>query len=194
VKFDLLFVTYLVAVGACLLVFLVFANARRTAFSRNDKTAAGRSSLARAGNLAAAATIANFYFAASNRNWIGVLVAIALFCLSIVLFRRALAAFDGLKPGIAYTTSPPDILVFKGPYSSVRHPIYLAYIMAWMGAFGLAPTLLSVGILFGMVILYYRAATFEESLILSSAVSDQYEKYRKDTAMIIPRFSKLFKR
>ena len=185
---------YVLAAGACCLLLVYFAVARRTLFSRDQNVQEGRSVLANAGNLAALVTVANFILAAGGQGWFHVLAAVTLLTISLSVFKSAIAAFDGGKPGIAYTTTPPPFLVSKGPYSRVRHPIYLAYILMWLAAACLVNNLAGIIVCVGMSFLYYRAASFEERLILSSAFGKDYQAYKEHTFMILPWFVPLSKR
>ena len=76
-------------------------------------------------------------------------------------------------------------LVTSGPYSSVRHPSYCAYIMCFLGLFLLVPSLLTLLLIPG-VWGYYLIAQREEEMLLDH-FGEEYEKYRQHTGMFLPR-------
>jgi protein-S-isoprenylcysteine O-methyltransferase Ste14 len=76
-------------------------------------------------------------------------------------------------------------LVTNGPYSSIRHPSYSAYMMCFLGLFLLVPspvTLLLIPGIWG----YYLIAQTEETMLLKH-FGEEYEEYREHTGMFIPR-------
>lgn len=91
------------------------------------------------------------------------------------------------KPSAAYADDAPVAIVTHGPYSMVRHPFYLAYLLAFAaGAIvtnhwyaWLGPALLTLT--------YYHIALSEEKLILQSENRDLYHQYQQTTGALLPR-------
>ena len=191
---DVLLLVYVFAWGSCVALMGYFAFARRTIFSREKGALRGRALLARAGNLSAVAAVGNCLINVNQRTWLGAVLSLLLCIASLVLFRSAITVFGKKRPGIAYTSEPPSALVSQGPYSRIRHPIYLAYLLMWGASTVLPWNILGLVIVSVMAILYYRAALFEERLILDSGLGATYRDYQRTTSMIIPGLRALFRR
>jgi protein-S-isoprenylcysteine O-methyltransferase Ste14 len=118
-------------------------------------------------------------------SWAGV----ACFAVANGLYWWALLAHGKDRPAFAFARVTPPAFTERGPYRRVRHPIYTAYLVAWLAgavATGLPWLLLTV---LGMGLLYYRAARLEEELFLASPVADDYRQYRRRTGMFVPRLT-----
>jgi protein-S-isoprenylcysteine O-methyltransferase Ste14 len=69
----------------------------------------------------------------------------------------------------------------------LRHPIYSAYLLAWIaaplatGQFWLLLPAAAMGCL------YYRAARQEENSFLTSSFAPRYKDYQERTGMFLPR-------
>jgi protein-S-isoprenylcysteine O-methyltransferase Ste14 len=78
-------------------------------------------------------------------------------------------------------------LVTSGPYTRIRHPLYLA-----VDCFGLSLALISANWLFaaffalGLVLLFYRIPREEQMLI--DQFGDDYRDYMQHTGRILPKF------
>lgn len=76
------------------------------------------------------------------------------------------------------------VLVSKGPYSHIRHPLYLGEIVATLGvAIALGGWAPMIGWAFIVALQMYRSV--EEEKLLSEALPD-YREYQRQTARIIP--------
>ncbi len=76
--------------------------------------------------------------------------------------------------------------VCTGPYRVARHPIYLAYVLTYLGTFLIYPSGWFATVLltwFGMLFIRIR---YEESLL--RAVFPEYQEYSERIAMFAPRF------
>ena len=105
------------------------------------------------------------------------------------LFWWALAAHGRRRPAFAGVPVAPAAFVRAGPYRLVRHPIYTAYLLAWLAgaaATGCPWLLLPVAL---MGTLYYRAARQEEDAFLNSPFAPHYRDYQRGTGMFLPRLS-----
>jgi len=86
---------------------------------------------------------------------------------------------------VAETHSTPGGLVTTGVYSLVRHPQYLGWLLAHVGASILASaqaSLLFTPVLVAVVYLISRA----EEADLSEAFGDEYRRYQEKVPMLIP--------
>lgn len=112
---------------------------------------------------------------------------VACFAAAQGLFWWALATHGRRRrPAFAFVPVAPACLVRGGPYRLVRHPIYTAYLLAWLAgavAVGL-PWLLLAVVLMGA--LYYRAARQEERSFLAGPLAPQYREYHQRTGMFLP--------
>jgi protein-S-isoprenylcysteine O-methyltransferase Ste14 len=111
------------------------------------------------------------------------------FALANVLFWWALAAHGRRRPAFAFVPVPPVSFTTAGPYRFIRHPIYSAYLVGWLGGVALAQQpwlLLPVA---WMWLLYNRAARQEEQSFLGSSFAAAYQDYRGRTGRFLPRWS-----
>lgn len=82
----------------------------------------------------------------------------------------------------------PRQVVTWGAYSRIRHPFYAAFLLAFLGAFVVAPhpwTLLTL--VYGLVVLNVTAAR-EEQRLLASAFGAEYQDYMRRTGRFVPRW------
>jgi protein-S-isoprenylcysteine O-methyltransferase Ste14 len=93
-----------------------------------------------------------------------------------------------IRPRFAFSQEMPERLVISGPYRVVRHPLYLAYGVAWAGGVLLTANPWLLIPLLWMNLLYYRAACREEQVILCGPLSKAYAQYRAATGMFLPAF------
>jgi len=111
------------------------------------------------------------------------IIVVASACLLFVCSLRC----HPRKPGKAFATIAPDTLVKRGPYGVVRHPIYLSYIMAWLGMVLLTGSTLVAILTAWMTVLYTIAARMEEDVIRQSANATRYLSYTRDVGMFLPK-------
>jgi len=76
-------------------------------------------------------------------------------------------------------------LVMKGPYSRIRHPSYLSYVLSFIGLVLMIPSALTVILLVGIPG-YYMAAVREEQLLISH-FGDGYRNYMMKTGRFMPK-------
>jgi protein-S-isoprenylcysteine O-methyltransferase Ste14 len=115
------------------------------------------------------------------------LIGLAGFVLSLLLFWWAVAATRQHRLCLAYADAKPTSIYTTGPYSYIRHPFYLAYIIFW------SSTAMVVGGWQWMsaVILtfwYIHIAKGEEKRLLASVLATDYATFRERTGMFVPRF------
>ena len=111
-----------------------------------------------------------------------------LFGLALWLFVWTIRATRSTPPTLAFATDAPDILFCHGPYRYVRHPFYLSYILFWIGTAVSAarPGTWAVPLVMGA--LYFQAASREERKFARSALAPDYDAYRRQTGMFLPRW------
>jgi protein-S-isoprenylcysteine O-methyltransferase Ste14 len=178
-----------------LLIFLFlacvfcFGWARRNYFMRTSETPTLRRGLRPMGTILAMVNLAAIGWQGSDRLGVQSLTVIACFISSLLLFFAALRSHGEYRPAIAFTPGAPQVLNMRGPYRSVRHPIYTAYLLFWGGGLIAAPmaaTFASFGLMFWF---YYRAAGEEENAIAHSPLAQAYSTYSRTAGMFFPRFA-----
>ncbi len=124
----------------------------------------------------------NLYgFALSDSwHWIGILLAVSGFILSIV---GAGTLNNVLSPYIS--PSPKGRLITTGIYRKIRHPIYLG-IMILLFGFTLIFSSLSKFIIFIIAVIFFVKKAFEEERLLLHRYP-KYQNYKQKTGMFLPK-------
>ena len=125
--------------------------------------------------------------------WLGIAGPVLVWCgvagftAAQGLYWWALATHGRRRPAFAFVPVAPACLVQRGPYRLVRHPIYTAYLLSWLAGAAATgqPWLLLTVLVMGA--LYHRAARQEEQSFLAGPLSSQYQEYRRQTGMFLPR-------
>ena len=114
------------------------------------------------------------------------------FCLDIIgssfiLSAIVLTATAANHLGSAYDRIiAPSSLVTTGPYSFSRHPIYLSYILLFVGfAFSLH-SISFAALLAAVCLFYYRQRIRIEEDLLGASFGEEYKRYQAATKMLIP--------
>lgn len=115
--------------------------------------------------------------------------AVALYILAYTLFHAALRTHGRDRPAFVFTEVTPCSFCASGPYRYIRHPLYAAYLLAW-----LAPVLATaqwwlVATTAWMAALYTLAAWQEERAFAQSSFAAEYQRYRQQAGMFWPRLS-----
>ena len=117
--------------------------------------------------------------------WAG--VGIAMYAASLALFLSAIEAARRTPMTRTFVYEPKcDTILSTGPYRVVRHPIYLAYSLAWLAAptaMQNVPLGLTAIVMIGC---YVASAREEERRLISGPSAAVYEKYRAGTWRLIP--------
>ena len=74
-----------------------------------------------------------------------------------------------------------------GPYAYIRHPFYTAYLLFWLGCAIATSSLILFLVFLSLAVLYTIAALGEERNFSRSAISDEYEAFRKATGFFWPK-------
>jgi len=117
------------------------------------------------------------------------IAAAALLLTSLGLYEWTRHTIRGRRFGCGWGTHVPDELCEAGPYRSVRHPIYLAYMLAFLANLVAIPHWLTALSFAGNVALFTYAARSDETGIATSAIAADYAAYRKRVGMFWPKLS-----
>ena len=101
-----------------------------------------------------------------------------LLIIAILLFRSA-----------HFVTSEdqrPRRVVRTGAFRYVRHPLYLASILVYLGLVVSTASFFSLAVFVGIFIFYNYISSYEEKL-LESEFGDEYIKYKRKTGKWVPR-------
>lgn len=102
------------------------------------------------------------------------------------LFQWAYRQHKAQKPGRAFTPDVPEILVTSGPYSRIRHPVYAAYILSFLGMIvGTMDGVLALAWLL-LVVLYFKAAKIEDRLLEQSVHASICRLYQQQSGLLLP--------
>lgn len=80
----------------------------------------------------------------------------------------------------------PPVVITKGAFRFVRHPLYLSGLIAYLGLFFITFSLFSLLIIAGIFFFLNFAADFEEKKLLSF-FGKQYADYRQRVGKWIPK-------
>lgn len=105
----------------------------------------------------------------------------------IILGLALIAAVYFFKSGhvVISHDKRPDSVVATGAFRYVRHPIYLAVILIYLGLTVSTLSLFSLAILVGILIFYNYIAGYEEKL-LEARFGAEYREYKKRTGKWAP--------
>jgi protein-S-isoprenylcysteine O-methyltransferase Ste14 len=117
------------------------------------------------------------------------LVGFVVMVAAIGLFFLTIGASRTARLRMAFDEGNPRGLVEEGPYRYVRHPFYVSYIV-FFSAFALATwSLVAIGPVILLVVIYVLAARMEERLFAGTEMAGAYDAYRQRTGFFFPRLS-----
>jgi|SRR5581483_11670557 len=93
---------------------------------------------------------------------------------------------------VLYDAQRRGILATTGPYSYIRHPQYLGFILIMFGFLLQWPTLLTLAMFPVLVVMYVRLAHQEEREVRAE-FGEPYDRYAEKTPAWIPHFSDLWR-
>jgi protein-S-isoprenylcysteine O-methyltransferase Ste14 len=105
-----------------------------------------------------------------------------------VLFCAGYLARIGLKIVFGEVREEP-VIIREGVFNIVRHPIYLGAILIYIGLFLLTISIVSLIVLIIIILFYHFIARYEENLLLQQFGKD-YEKYKKEVPMWLPKIKR----
>ena len=94
------------------------------------------------------------------------------------------------KQGANPNLDNPNSLVTTGPYGLVRHPQYssgIVFLIGWFLAWGGIYSLIILPI---VILAICIQAIIEEKYILINKFGDEYNRYKKNVGMLVPKFVK----
>src|SRR6266540_1696816 len=92
---------------------------------------------------------------------------------------------------VLYDAQQRRALAMAGPYSYVRHPQYVGFILVMFGFLLQWPTLLTLAMFPVLVVMYVKLARNEEREALAT-FGDDYRRYMADVPGFTPHLSRLF--
>jgi protein-S-isoprenylcysteine O-methyltransferase Ste14 len=81
-------------------------------------------------------------------------------------------------------------LVTSGPYAYIRHPLYTALFLAYLGTL-LALQSWVLAAWFPVFVASYLVFANEEETVMERAFGEEYARYRRETEMFFPKWSKI---
>lgn len=94
---------------------------------------------------------------------------------------------------VLYDAQQHRSLAVSGPYSHVRHPQYVGFILVMLGFLVQWPTLLTLAMFPVLVVMYVRLARAEEREAIAE-FGDAYRAYMKNVPGFLPRLDRLLAR
>ena len=83
----------------------------------------------------------------------------------------------------------PNSVVANGAFRYVRHPLYLASILTYLGLTVSTVSLFSLALFVGIFVFHNYIASYEEKL-LDARFGEEYRKYKRRTGKWVPRIGK----
>lgn len=112
------------------------------------------------------------------------IIGILLYLSGLTLFLWGI--FTTKKLEFAFSSNV-DVLVTSGPFSVVRHPFYLSYSLIWLANSLLFNSIFLWITLTYLVAFYLFSAKREEEAILRSNYAQDYQEYKRNVGMMLPR-------
>jgi protein-S-isoprenylcysteine O-methyltransferase Ste14 len=122
--------------------------------------------------------------------WNGVAATVLLLA-SLALYEWARRAVRERGFHIAWSGDVPDSICDEGPYALIRHPVYLAYMLAFLAMAVALPRLATAAIFVLNAALFTHAAVTDERSLAGSPLGEAYARYKRSTGMLFPRFRRL---
>lgn len=104
-------------------------------------------------------------------------ILVVAFITALYLFRSGHVVLEG--------EHRPERVVTNGAFKYVRHPLYLASILTYLGLSISTLSLLSLVLFVGIFIFYNYLASYEEKL-LKEKFGEEYKKYEQKTGKWVP--------
>jgi len=83
----------------------------------------------------------------------------------------------------------PNSVVVNGAFRYVRHPLYLASLLTYLGLTVSTLSLFSLALFVGIFVFHNFIANYEEKL-LEARFGEEYRKYKKKTGKWVPKIGK----
>ncbi len=134
--------------------------------------------------------IASIYYAFATQEsfeFISPTICAIILAISLCLFWSSVSTAKSLDFAFSNRVGK---LVLVGPFSIIRHPFYLSYILAWLSTTLLFNSFFHWITLVYLVTFYISSARNEEKVILQTEYSEEYLRYRQNVGMFLPRIWK----
>jgi protein-S-isoprenylcysteine O-methyltransferase Ste14 len=92
---------------------------------------------------------------------------------------------------VLYDAQQRRALAMSGPYSYMRHPQYVGFVLVMVGFLVQWPTVLTLVMFPVLVVMYVRLARAEEREALAE-FGEEYRRYMADVPGFIPRLGRIF--
>lgn len=110
----------------------------------------------------------------------------------LVLIIAGYLSMKGMKTVFGEIRDKPEVIQ-KGVFGIVRHPVYLAEILTYLGLLFLSISIVSAFIWLLAIIFLYGISRYEERLLLDN-FGDEYREYMSRVPMWIPKLSSLYRK
>jgi protein-S-isoprenylcysteine O-methyltransferase Ste14 len=122
---------------------------------------------------------------AAGDLWAG--AGIAIYAVSAALFLAAIEAARDAPMTRTFVYEPRcQTILTTGPYRWLRHPIYLAYSLAWLAAPIATHNLVLALTAVAMITCYVLSAREEERLLAAGPRGDEYRAWQARTWRLLP--------
>jgi len=91
---------------------------------------------------------------------------------------------------VLYAAQTTRTLATTGPYSRIRHPQYVAFVLIMFGFLLQWPTVLTLAMFPVLIYMYARLARYEEETV-AREFGEAYRRYADDVPAFIPRLAQL---
>lgn len=91
---------------------------------------------------------------------------------------------------VLYNAQSSETLATTGPYTYVRHPQYVGFVLVLLGFLVQWPTLLTLAMFPVLVVMYVRLAISEEREV-RAAFGPAYDLYAAEVPRFVPRWSRI---
>jgi protein-S-isoprenylcysteine O-methyltransferase Ste14 len=118
------------------------------------------------------------------------IIASTLLAGSLALYEWARHTIWRRRFGVAWGGHVPEAVCDAGPYRFIRHPVYTAYLLAYLAVLVAIPHWLTAGIFVVAVVLFVHSAIDDERTLAASELSADYAGYRGRTGMFVPKLSR----
>ncbi len=122
------------------------------------------------------------YWTTFLKNWVPESVRMTMLGLALLITLTLLWKGHRVISG----KERPNHVVDTGAFSYVRHPIYLAALLAYLGTTLSSLFLLSFALLIPIFVFYNYIASYEEKL-LKARFGEVYREYKRRTGKWVPR-------
>ena len=119
------------------------------------------------------------------------IVSAVLAAMSAALFAWGLRSIRRQQFSAAFSSDLPVLLVSHGPYRFIRHPFYLAYLLAHAVPLAASRSAWALPGLLLMSGIYLRAALLEERKFLASPLAEAWRQHQQRTGRFLPRWQTL---